>query len=198
MRRIARSAVVVSFVVVMGLGSRAFADDAPAGGASGPPAATLSTSGSSEKLQGLSLWGILPWGGYGAGARFMMPLPFRPLLSNTSVRDTFALEFGADFLHWSYDYTGVAGAHYSWTEVLPVVGIMWNLWLTPRFALYPKGELGYAFGWLSGWDFGGTSPTYGGLFATGAAGLLYKLENGLTFRVEAGIAGLKVGAGWLF
>ena len=129
----------------------------------------------------------------------MLPLPIQPLLRSPTVSDSFALEFGLDYLHWSYDF-GIAGSgfSYSWTEVLPVVGIMWNIWLSPNFALYPKVEGGYAFGWFSGWQGTIGQPAYGGVFIDGAGGALYKLNNGITLRAEAGIAGLKLGAGWLF
>jgi hypothetical protein len=149
--------------------------------------------------KGLSVWGILPWGGIGGGARFMTPLAGGPLLTSAAVRDSFALEFGADLLRWSYDFGYGASGSYSWTEVLPVVGVMWNLWFSQKFCLYPKIEAGYAFGWLSGWSaVGGYTPSYGGAFIDGAAGALYSLDSGITLRAEVGIAGLKVGAGWLF
>jgi hypothetical protein len=159
-----------------------------------PPMAVAEPQAAAPK--GLSVWGILPWGGYGAGARFMMPVGIQPLLRSSSVRDNFALEFGADFLHRNY---GILSNNYGWTEILPVVGLMWNIWLNPQFALYPKVELGYAFGWYTGWqDTWGPRPTYGGFFWDVGGGLLYKLNGGLTLRAEAGYAGLKLGVGWLF
>jgi len=130
----------------------------------------------------------------------MFPLGISPLLRNTGVRDNFALEVGADLLHWSYDY-GVPGFgfSYNWIEVLPLVGIMWNLWLSDNFALYPKVDLGYAFGWMSGWNNPGPRPTYGGFFISGDVGAMYKLaSNNLVLRAEAGSSSLKLGAGWLF
>jgi hypothetical protein len=159
-----------------------------------PPAYTPPAAGTGPT--GASVWGILPWGGIGVGGRFMMPLPIPPLLTGTNLRDSFGLEFGADYLHWSYGYLNYG--NYSWSEIVPVVGMMWNVWLTPQFALYPKIELGYAFGWFSDWNFGGSRPTYGGFFYDGDAGALYKLNNGLTLRAEVGVDGLKLGAGWLF
>jgi hypothetical protein len=173
-----------------------------------PPPPTVASPGATSApaapgLKGLSLWGILPWGGLGAGARFMMPLPFPSLLANarTTLHDNWDLEFGADLLHWSYDYGPPGnGFSYSWTEVLPVVGVMWNVWFNQNFALYPKLEAGYAFGWFSDWQTGynGAQPTYGGFFIAGDLGALYKLNSGLTLRAEAGSDGLKLGAGWLF
>jgi hypothetical protein len=189
------------------LAPAARAQDMAAPAPSSPPPTVASPGTTSAPaapgLRGLSIWGIIPWGGYGAGARFMLPLPIPSLLANsgTSLRDTWDLEFGADILHWSYDFGAPGNSFsYSWTEVLPVAGIMWNLWFTRNFALYPKLELGYAFGWFSDWNTGAgaSQPTYGGFFVAGDAGALYKLDNGLTLRAEAGSDGLKLGAGWLF
>jgi hypothetical protein len=160
-----------------------------------PPTYAPPSSAAAPGPRGASVWGILPWGGIGVGARFMLPLPIPPLLVNTNLHDNFDLEFGADYLHWSYGY--VLG-DYSWSEIVPVVGMMWNVWINQQFALYPKIELGYAFGWLSNFNDNYTHPTYGGFFYDFAAGALYKLNNGLTLRAEVGVDGLKLGAGWLF
>jgi hypothetical protein len=168
------------------------------------PATTAATASAGAApagtLKGPTIWGMLPWGGVGIGGRVMFPLGISPLLRNPSIRDNFALEVGADLLHWSYDYgaVGVGGFSYSWTEVLPVAGLMWNLWFSDRFALYPKVDLGYAFGWMSGWNNPGPRPTYGGFFVSGDVGALYKFENGIVLRAEAGSSALKLGAGWLF
>lgn len=143
---------------------------------------------------GVSIWGMVPWGGLGVGARLMIPLSIGPLLHNGSVRDSFALEGGADLLHFSSD---AFGSGFSYDILLPVAGLMWNVWLSPRFALYPKIELGYMFAWVTGYP-GPVTPSYSGLFADGAGGVLYKMGSGITLRAELGIAGLKLGAGWLF
>jgi len=164
-----------------------------------PAPMAWAAGGAAPNMHGPSVWGILPWGGVGVGGRFMMPLAIRPLLVNTAVRDNFALEFGADLLHWNYN-AGAPGFafNYSWTEVLPVVGAMWNIWINDRFAFYPKIEAGYAFGWFSNVGTNMVAASYGGIFADGAVGALYNLGGGLTLRAEAGSSGLKVGAGWLF
>ena len=131
----------------------------------------------------------------------MIPLPITQLLTRTKFRDYWSLEFGADILHWNYDY-GVVGAHgfsYSWTEIVPVVGMMWQVWITESFAVYPKIEIGYAFGWYSDTN-GATTGLSGGnhFFPSGTAGVLYKLGNGITLRAEAGYVGGKAGVAWLF
>jgi hypothetical protein len=207
------SGAVLAAVLATTSASRALADTPPADGTSPPPQSISTapapytparvpiTPGSGPGLKGISVWGILPWGGVGVGARFAIPLGIPPLLSATSIRDSFAIEFGADLLHWSYDF-GAPGDNfnYSWTEVLPVAGVMWDLWFNHNFAVYPKVELGWAFGWFSGWNgvAGDAQPTYGGFFIDGDVGALYKLGGGLTLRAEAGSDGLKLGAGWLF
>jgi hypothetical protein len=193
---------------LMVLAPTARAQDMAAPAPTQPPPTVASSGGTSATaapgMKGLSIWGIIPWGGYGAGARFMIPLPIPSLLANarTSLHDNWDLEFGADLLHWSYDFGGPTtySFHYSWTEVLPVAGVMWNVWFNQNFAIYPKLELGYAFGWFSDWNtgYGASQPAYGGFFIAGDAGALYKLDNGLTLRAELGSDGLKLGAGWLF
>jgi hypothetical protein len=215
------SIIIVSLIV--GVASRAFgqaatAPLAPAGAAPSPtevagtppngevPTVTASPAPSqgtpavlaqpAPSGRGATVWGILPWGGIGVGARYMIPIGIPSLLSHTRIRDNFSLEFGADLLRWSYGEDTSFTSSYTWTEVLPVVGVSWNLWFSDSFALYPKLEAGYAFGWLS--DASVAIGGYGGTFVSGAAGLLYKLGSGLTFRAEAGSSGLKAGVGWLF
>jgi hypothetical protein len=206
-----RSSTISLAFVLASLGSRAFAQTAPAPAPAPPPASEqVSATGTvpapapafapptapAPAPHGLSVWGILPWGGVGAGARYMLPIGIPSLLHNTGIRDNFTLEFGADILRWTYGVDTFYSSSYQWTEILPVLGVSWNLWFSDHFALYPKVEAGYAFGWLSGASYaiGG----YGGTFVNGAAGLLYKLDNGLALRAEAGTSGLKLGVGWLF
>jgi hypothetical protein len=160
-----------------------------------PPAMGLAPA-----LKGPSVWGILPYSygaaGIGAGGRFMIPLGIAPLLRNTSVRDNFSLEVGADYLRWSFSY--VTDTSYALNEFLPVAGIMWNIWLNDNFILYPKFELGYQFIWLSGFPSGYPTPSYGGVYWDIGGGVIYKLAGGISLRAEIGYAGLKGGVGWLF
>jgi len=209
---ISGTAAVLAAALATTSASRALADTPP-GDATSPPPQSISTTpppstapapftpGSGPGLKGVSVWGILPWGGLGVGARFAIPLGIRPLLATSTIHDSFAIEFGADLLHWSYDFGAPGDSfNYSWTELVPVAGVMWDLWFNQKFAIYPKVELGWAFGWFSGWNgvAGDAQPTYGGLFIDGDVGALYKLDSGLTLRAEAGSDGLKLGAGWLF
>lgn len=162
-----------------------------------PPA----TGGLAPQLKGLSVWGILPYAyysstGLGLGGRFMIPLSFPPLLHTPNVRgDGFALEFGADYLHWSESVPFYGDFSVNW--FLPTVGVMWNVWLNEKLVLYPKFSLGYYYAWVSNLPSG-----YGGygssVYWDIDLGAMYKLDNGLTLRAELGYSGLKVGIGWLF
>jgi len=165
------------------------------GSASGP-----SLFSSADGPSGATVWGILPWGGYGIGARYMLPLPITHLLTKTKFKDYWTLEFGADMMHWNYDYGfGTTGYSYSWTAIVPVVGMMWQFWINDSFAVYPKIELGYEFGWYSDTQ-GSTGGLSGGnrFYPDGTAGLLYRLGNGITLRAEAGYVGGKAGVAWLW
>jgi hypothetical protein len=166
--------------------------------ADGQPAPAVSTTGSLSspggRASGPTVWGILPWGGIGIGGRFMIPLGIPGVVHSPSVHDAFAVEVGADYLQWNH---GTVNGDYTWSEVLAVGGFMWSFWLTDSFALYPKADLGYAFGWYSGFDYPGR-PRYGGLFLSGDAGAIYKLNSGLSLRGELGTDGLKAGVAWLF
>jgi hypothetical protein len=161
-----------------------------------PPPVVVAEPAGGSSPKGLSVWGIFPWQGYGAGARFMMPVAIQPLLRSSGVKDNFALEFGADFVHWNAGWVG--GTEYGVSHLTPVFGLMWNIWLMPQFAVYPKVELGYSIGWVTGWENTGPRPGANGIFWDATGGLLYKLNNGLTLRAEAGYAAVKLGVGWLF
>jgi hypothetical protein len=203
---------IVSLFVMVRVTSVAFAQSAPPLAAAAPivvetapataaapvvpAAAPVVVATPAPSVRGASVWGVLPWGGIGAGARYRMPLPIPSLLRSAKVRDNFSLELGADVLRWTYGADTLYSSSYTWTEILPVAGVSWNFWFSDSFALYPKVEAGYAIGWLSNdaYALGG----YGGTFVSGAGGLLYRVGGGLTLRAEAGSSGLKAGAGWLF
>lgn len=153
-----------------------------------------STGGVGETA--ISLWGALTWNGIGVGGRFMLPLPITSILANahTSLRDSWALEFGADYLHWDCGYGSFSC---SWNEILPVVGMMWKVDINDKLTVYPKIEAGYHIGWFSGPDYVGRS-SYGGVYVAGIAGIMYRLNNGLILRAEAGSYDIRAGIGWRF
>lgn len=151
----------------------------------------------------LSVWGVLdpgPIDGVGVGMRYMLPIVPEGILGHSRIRDEFTLEFGADFLHYN-DRVGPYGAYvdYDWNGFLPVVGATWNLWFTPRFALYPKLDLGFWVGSYSGWDdrYGYARHDFDGFFIQGALGIMYRLQS-VALRVEAGSGLLRIGAGFAF
>ena len=164
-----------------------------------PASAAARTAGSGRML---SVWGVLdpgPISGIGAGARFMLPLVPEGFL-HARIKDELTLEFGADFVHYE-DKVGWAPYYldYSWNGILPVVGAAWNFWFTPRFALYPKLDVGYWFGWYSGWrdEYGYGHPGWGGAFVQGAVGLIYQLQS-VALRVELGSGLMRIGVGFPF
>jgi hypothetical protein len=149
----------------------------------------------------LSVWGVLdpgPVSGVGLGGRLMLPIAPQGVLHHPRVRDEFTLELGADLVHFS-DRVGYAGYYvdYSWNGVLAVAGVTWNFWFTPRFALYPKLDLGWWAGWYDGWDdrYGYGRPDHGGLFLQGAVGLVYRLQS-TSLRVELGSGLMRLGVGF--
>ncbi|HVG59739.1 MAG TPA: hypothetical protein VNA24_14375, partial [Hyalangium sp.] len=63
------------------------------------------------------------------------------------------------------------------------------------FALYPKLDLGYAVGFLTGWnDAWGSRPTYGGFFWQTSVGAIFKTRS-VALRLELGNGLLKGGVG---
>jgi hypothetical protein len=182
--------IMLTFVLVAALTATAHAETQPTPGVS----TTGSASSPGGNAAGPTVWGILPWGGFGIGGRYMIPLGIPGVVRSSSVRDAFAVEVGADYLSWDHGYVD---GNYSWSEILLVGGFMWSFWLNDSFALYPKADLGYAAGWYSGYRYPGR-PAYGGPFISGDAGVIYKLAGGLSVRGEVGTDGLKAGVAWLF
>lgn len=169
---------------------------APPSAGAPPSIVQPATPGGSAGEKDVSLWGALTWNGIGIGGRFMLPLPITSILANahTSLKDSWALEFGADYLHWD---CGIGTYSCSWNELLPVVGMMWKLDINDRLTVYPKVEGGYHIGWYSGGDFAGRG-SYAGVYVAGIAGVMYRLSNGLVLRAEAGSYDIRGGIGWSF
>jgi hypothetical protein len=138
--------------------------------------------------------------GVGLGARFMIPIVPEGLLRGQGIRirEELALEVGADYLHWGYHQSWGPYGNIDWdVNALEIVaGGMWNWWVTPKVALYPKLDVGYRIAWLSGWDntLWGTPGSYSELFINGAVGAIFKLQK-VSFRIEAGNHALRLGLG---
>jgi hypothetical protein len=167
---------------------------APAATAPAPATVVSRAPITGPPLSGFTVWAMLDWSGYGIGARYLLPLPIPSLLAKTSLRDSWAIEFGADYFRISNTYT-TFGYHYD--EIVPRVGMMWIVWLRDDFAVYPKIDGGYAIGFNNSYGGCGSACTLGGIHIEGEAGLLYKV-SGLTLRAEVGNYGIKGGVAWLF
>ena len=168
--------------------------------ASAPGYASAPPSGAAPSTRDLGIWGVLPYSyggfGYGLGVRVALPLPIPSLLPPGRIRDNVSIEFGADYVRFSLGYLT---NDYSVNWFLPVAGVRWNVWINDSFAVYPKAEAGYEIAWVSGYPSGYSTPSYGGIFVGGAAGLLYKVGAGnLTLRAEAGNFGVKGGISCVF
>jgi hypothetical protein len=150
--------------------------------------------------QSLSLWGVLdpgPIDGAGVGGRFAFPIAPQGLLHSPTVRDELVLELGLDFVHYRDQVGWYPGPYidYSWNGLLMVGGVAWNFWFTPRFAAYPKIDLGWWFGWYRGWDDRYayyTRRDFDGIFLQGAGGLIYRFDS-VAFRLELGTDLVRVG-----
>ena len=140
--------------------------------------------------------------GFGIGGRYRMPLVTEGVIrpNASGIRDTVDLEFGADLVRYDYSYRVAPYDYgYTWTAFRPRVGVMWNFWFSPQFALYPKLDLGYQFGWFSGWNNAvGPSPGWSGAFLEPSIGMIWRFRPATSLRVEAGSEGLKVGLGFAF
>jgi hypothetical protein len=176
-----------------------------------PPAADPATAPSAAPIDsvqaaapgkllstGPTAWaGLGYFGLYGIGVSYMLPVA-HGVLRHPTIRDQFVLEFGADYHRRSYGWSGASD--YTWNEIVPMGGVAWMVWLKSNLAVYPKLDVGYAFGWLSGFDCGPTrcsDPSYGGIFVDGSVGVLYDIGS-VVLRGEAGNQLVKGGIAFLF
>lgn len=193
MNRTLRLSLLAATAAVLAVAAPAAAQQGKAAGRSAP----------GRGGQMLSLWAVLdpgPIDGIGFGGRVMFPLVPEGVLHHPRIRDEFTLEVGGDFVHYE-DRVGLHPAYvdYSWNGFLAVVGGTWNFWLTPDFALYPKIDLGWWFGWYSGWDdrYGYGRGDFDGLFLQGALGIVYRLRT-VSLRAELGSGLLRLGVGFAY
>lgn len=149
----------------------------------------------------LSIWAVAdpgPYDGLGVGFRYTLPIVPQGVIHSATVRDEFTLELGTDFVHYSDRIGPPPGPFldYSWNGFLAVAGGAWNFWFTPRFAAYPKVDLGWTYGWYSRADFppGYARASFDGVFLQGALGVIYRLDR-VALRLEAGSGLVRAGIG---
>jgi hypothetical protein len=144
--------------------------------------------------EAFSFWGVIdpgPVDGVGVGGRFALPVVPQGFLHSPTVRDELVLELGADFVHYRERIGWPYYVDYSWNGLLAVGGAAWNFWFTPRFAAYPKLDLGWWFGWYRGWD-GYGRRDFDGVFLQAAAGIVYRFDSA-AFRLELGSDLVRIG-----
>lgn len=151
----------------------------------------------------VAAWAILGWGSaVGLGGSFQLPLVPQGLIHDPGFRlhDSLDLDLGIDYLsYWNHYYTG--SYYYDVSEVNLHGGLIWNFWLSPRVAVYPKLGLGYgiaSYSYGPGFPPGYGHGNYGGLYPELAAGGQIKLGSSVSLRGELGWAGLKIGLGFSF
>jgi len=168
------------------------------------PQAAVASPGSLDRE--ISIFGITsPYSGYasagtglGLGGRYQMTLVPEGILQNAKIHDDLGLELGLDWQHYGWSTNDPFNGNVSWSfnEISPVVGGVWNFWLNDRFAVYPKLDLFYRIGWWSTSLQGASTPSgFGGFDAQIAAGLVYKLEK-VALRLELGSYSIRVGVGF--
>jgi hypothetical protein len=174
-----------------------------AGDATPPAPDQITAPMNGSTMQGaLSAFGGLGYGwglgvGYGVGARFQYDfLPKGVLHLPGGKHDEMGIEAGVDYFHVSYDY--FTGYSETYNEVTPVVGWVWNFWLTDKLAVYPKVDVGYRIGSYSYSDAPGHTTTAHSdvfpIYFQGAAGVVYRVGP-VALRAEAGWEALRVGVG---
>lgn len=138
--------------------------------------------------------------GLGVGVRYqwvIVPKGFLKLPSR--MHDEFAIEPGFDYFHAGYS-TGIPGDTVSWdyNEFTPLVGAVWNFWLTDHVAVYPKIDIGYRIGeWsasINGQKVSQVNPDVFPVYFQGAAGVDYRIGI-LSLRAEVGWEALRAGLG---
>ncbi len=169
----------------------------PALAADPPPAA----SGASAKSA--VGWAILGWSSsIGLGVSLQLPLVPQGLIHDPGFKlhDSLDLDLGLDYLsYWNTYHSGPYS--YDVSEFNLHAGVIWNFWLTPKAAVYPKAGLGYSFAsydYSPGWPAGYGHTEYGGLYPELAVGGRLLIGDALTLRGELGWAGLKIGLGFDF
>lgn len=136
---------------------------------------------------------------FGVGARFQWTLVPEGFLSKQqkTIHDELALEPGFDYFHAGYS-VGAGAYNVSWdyNEFTPLVGVVWNVWLNDKFAVYPKVDVGYRIAsWSESVNGTTTATAHADLFPLyfqGAAGVVYR-TGVVSLRAELGWEALRAG-----
>jgi hypothetical protein len=166
------------------------------------PAAAKTDSASGSMDNAVSVFGVLGYGyaglgsAPGVGARYQKRLVSDVGFKGPKVHDDLGIEAGLDFVHYSWSMPGYPQYNWSYDQFSIVAGVVWNVWIGDKLAIYPKVELAYGFGSSSSYD-GIVSPGYNGAWFQGAGGAVYKVGS-FALRGEAGWRALRLGAGVAF
>jgi hypothetical protein len=142
----------------------------------------------------LSIWGIFSYAysvgtGLGVGVRYQKTLVPEGFLRNAEISDDLGVEGSLEYRHYEWDFITEG----SYNELDIAAGVVWNLWLSEQFAVYPKLGLGVGIGFWDDDDY--DTGGYGGVFVLAAAGVVYQIDS-LTLRAELGTNALQLGIGF--
>ncbi|MDP1915496.1 MAG: hypothetical protein Q8L14_04560 [Myxococcales bacterium] len=194
-----RSFALATVLVVSSFASsEAFADEdtRPSGSLDsslrGP--GSLSDASPQRRQPMLSLFLGFPAGYFGfggfpfsIGGRYLQPILHDGFVP--SINDSFSIEFGADLFALSHrDYFGAMLA-------IPIEA-MWALHFSNKFSGYLKLGAAIELRFLGPWCWGGSCNNFVGAGLIGGVGIMYRITDAITFRLELGYPGLKVGLGF--
>lgn len=204
MRRVVSAIILTGFVTWSGVSSAQGTASAPASPttASAPAPEQVLPQTTENKTISAFLGLGYSYGfalGLGVGLRYqwvIVPKGFLHLPS--AMHDEFALEPGFDYFHAGYSKFGVS---WNYNEFTPLIGVLWNFWLTDKLAVYPKVDIGYRIAsWsesVNGVSVGGAHANLFPVYIQGAGGAIYRFGP-LSLRAEVGWEDLRVGAGFSF
>ena len=195
-----RSRSLALLLALSAISSTAFADDekpASTGGSIDPSLrgpGSLSDASPQRRHPMISLFIGFPAGyfGYGGipfsiGGRYLQPILHDGFVP--SVNDSFSIEVGADL------YALGASRFFGAMLAIPIE-LMWALHFSQKFAGYLKLGAAIELRFLGDWCWGGVCNGVIGAGIVAQLGIMYAITDAITFRVELGYPGLKVGLGF--
>jgi len=131
--------------------------------------------------------GYFGYGGvpFSVGGRYLQPILHDGFVP--TINDSFSVEIGADLY--------VLGASRFGAAIGIPIELMWALHFSQKFAGYLKLGAALELRFLGDWCWGGFCSAIGaGIVAQ--LGIMYRLTDTITLRVELGYPGLKLGLGF--
>lgn len=192
-----RSFALATVLVVSSLGAvPAFAEEAKPIASLDPSLrgpGSLSDASPQRRHPMISLFIGFPAGyfGYGGipfsiGGRYLQPILHDGFVP--TINDSFSVEIGADLF-------ALGAARFGAMLAIPLEA-MWALHFSEKFAGYLKLGAELELRFLGDWCWGGVCGGFIGAGIIAQLGIMYRLTDAITLRVELGYPGLKLGLGF--